>query len=197
MILFYTKNYRKNIWNNICTELGQEEIEKRYPKIDERGRYTTIPLHAPGSTLNGITGQEWRGKLPPEGRHWRTDPKEFDKLDEMGLIEWSSNGNPRIKKYAKDNNGKKVQDIWEYKDPQYPNYPTQKNQKMIEFIIKQSSDKNSIVLDCFAGGGTTMLACENTERRWIGIDQSDISIKTIEANLSLLSNYNIIDLKCD
>ena len=39
---------------------------------------------------------------PPSGRHWRTNPAEFDRLDSLGLIEWSSKGNPRIKKYADD-----------------------------------------------------------------------------------------------
>lgn len=194
IILFYTKNHKNNIWNNVRMSLRQKEIEKRYPKTDKIGRYTTIPLHAPGSTLNGPTGKEWKGMLPPEGRHWRTDPKQFDILDEKGLIEWSPTGNPRIKKYVKDHKGKKVQDIWEYKDPQYPNYPTQKNQKMIEFIIKQSSNEDSIVLDCFAGGGTTMLACENTKRKWIAIDQSKQSIDVIKNNLGSSSGYNYIDL---
>lgn len=194
MILFYVKNYDKNIWNNIRIPLEQDEIEKRYPKIDEYGRYTTIPLHAPGETLNGVTGREWRGMMPPAGRHWRTDPREFDLLDEQGLIEWSANGNPRIKKYLKDHKGKKVQDIWAYKDPQLRRYPTQKNQSMIEFIINQSSNKNSIVLDCFAGGGTTMLACENTLRKWIGIDKSGQAIEIIKNNLPLSSVYEFIDL---
>ncbi len=194
MILFYSKNNKKNIWNNVRMPLNQQEIDKLYPKIDKVGRYTTIPLHAPGTTLNGVTGKEWRGLLPPEGRHWRTDPNKFDIMDSQGLIEWSSTGNPRIKKYLKDHKGKKVQDIWKYKDPQYPNYPTQKNQKMIEFIINQSSSEDSIVLDCFAGGGTTLFACENTNRKWIGIDQSDQSINIIKNNLNPMTNYDYIDL---
>lgn len=194
MILFYTKNSKKNIWNDITIPLENDEIDNRYPKIDAKGRYTTIPLHAPGKTTTGVTGQPWRGLLPPVGRHWRTDPKVFDKLDEQGLIEWSSNGNPRIKKYAQDNKGKKVQDVWKYKDPQNPQYPTQKNISMIEFIVKQSSNINSIVLDCFAGGGTTLFACENTGRKWIGMDQSNIAIKNIVNNLTLLSYYDYFDL---
>ncbi len=194
MILFYVKNKKLNIWNNIRTSLTNRDIEKLYPKSDGRGRYTTIPLHAPGETVNGCTGMDWRGMKPPIGRHWRTSPDEFENLDEKGLIEWSSNGNPRIKKYLKDSKGKKVQDVWEYKDPQYPMYPTQKNQKMIEFIIEQSSNRDSIVLDCFAGGGTTMLASEKKCRKWIGIDQSDLSIEIINKQLSGKADYNFLNL---
>lgn len=184
VILFYAKNAGKNIWNNITESLTEEEIEKRYTKKDANGYYTTIPLHAPGETSNGPTGQPWRGMMPPKGRHWRTDPKEFDKLDMQGLIEWSSTGNPRIKKYAKDHKGKKIQDIWTFKDPQYPIYPTQKNEDMIKRIIEQSSNENSVILDCFAGGGTTLVAAQKLERKWIGIDNSEESIKTIKSRLT-------------
>ena len=183
MILFYAKNAKKNIWNNVTESLTDEELLRRYTKQDDKGYYTTIPLHAPGETKNGVTGKAWRGMLPPAGRHWRTNPEEFDKLDSQGMIEWSENGNPRIKKYAKEHKGKKIQDVWIYKDPQYPNYPTQKNEEMIKQIILQSSNIDSIILDCFAGGGTTLISAEKTGRKWIGIDNSIEAIKVIEKNI--------------
>ncbi len=184
MILFYAKNPKKNIWNEIREPLDYTEIETKFPKIDLDGRrYTTIPLHAPGES-KGVTGQSWRGMMPPEGRHWRTSPAEFERMDSHGLIEWSSTGNPRIKKYADEHKGKKIQDIWEYKDPQYPVYPTQKNQDMIEFIIKQSSNINGYVMDCFAGSGSTLLAAINTGRKFIGMDQSEVAIEIIKKRLA-------------
>ena len=184
MILFYSKNPQKNIWNEIKTALDENELIDKFAKIDADGRrYTTIPLHAPGETENGITGAAWRGMLPPAGRHWRTSPEEFEKMDALGLIEWSKNGNPRIKKYADEHKGKKIQDIWKYKDPQYPKYPTQKNAEMLELIIKQSSRENSIVMDCFAGSGTTLLASAKLGRKFIGIDSSKIAIDIIKNRL--------------
>ena len=115
VIYFYAKNHTKNIWNEIKISVDNEKLAKKFPKIDKDGRrYTTIPLHAPGES-NGITGQPWRGINPPEGRHWRTDPAEFDKLDFLGLIEWSATGNPRIKKFADEYSGKKMQDVWTLK----------------------------------------------------------------------------------
>ena len=183
VILFYAKNSGKNIWNNVTEPLTEDEIHENYSKKDELGYYTTIPLHAPGETKDGPTGKSWRGMLPPKGRHWRTDPREFDRLDALGLIEWSSTGNPRIKKYVKDHRGKKIQDIWKFKDPQYPLYPTQKNVELLKRIIRQSSKDNSIVLDCFAGGGTTLTAAESLNRKWIGIDNSIESIKIIRNTL--------------
>ncbi len=181
VIYFYAKNSTKNIWNEVRVPIGQEEIEKRFSKVDLDGRrYTTIPLHAPGES-NGVTGQPWRGIAPPSGRHWRTNPAEFDRLDSLGQIEWSSTGNPRIKKYADSHKGKKMQDVWLFKDPQSPMYPTEKNIDMLKFIIKQSSNQDSIVLDCFCGSGSTLLAAEELGRKWIGIDSSEVAIKTVKS----------------
>lgn len=185
MILFYSKNPQNNIWNEVKIPLEESELATKFTKIDTDGRrYTTIPLHAPGETTNGITGSAWRGMLPPTGRHWRTSPVEFDRMDKLGLIEWSKTGNPRIKKYADEHKGKKIQDIWKYKDPQNPQYPTQKNLEMLELIIEQSSRENSIIMDCFAGSGTTLLAAAKLGRKFIGIDSSEIAISVIKNRLS-------------
>ena len=107
----------------------------------------------------------------------------------MGLIEWSANGNPRKIIYADEKEGKKVQDIWEFKDPQYPLYPTEKNLDMLKLIVEMSSNKNSIVLDFFCGSGTTLVAAEALGRNWIGIDNSTIAIET--ATKKIFSNTNI------
>lgn len=185
MILFYSKNYQKNIWNDVRVELKENEIKDKFNKIDDQGRrYTTIPLHAPGETENGVTALEWRGMSPPNGRHWRTSPDEFERMDIAGDIEWSKTGNPRIKKYADEHKGKKIQDVWVYKDPQKPSYPTQKNSSMLEMIIEQSSNPDSIVMDCFAGSGTTLLAAAKLGRKFIGIDSSEASLNLIKNNMA-------------
>ncbi len=190
LILFYSKG-KAPIWNNPHEVSDFDDIESRFNKIDKNGRrYTTIPLHAPGETKNGVTGQPWRGILPPKGRHWRTDPKLFDELDAQGLIEWSSNGNPRKIIFADDNTkkGKKIQDVWSFKDTPYPMYPTEKNLDMIRRIIEASSNQDSIVLDCFCGSGTTLIAASQLRRKWIGIDKSMEAIKVTENRLDLMTD---------
>lgn len=193
LILFYTKNYKNNIWNDIKVSLDENEIAERFSKIDENGRrYTTIPLHAPGETKNGPTSKPWRNIPVPKGRHWRTNPEEFEKMDKQGLIEWSSTGNPRIKKYADEHTGKKIQDIWRFKDPQNPKYPTEKNSTMLEQIILQSSNENDYVLDCFAGSGSTLKAAFKNNRKWIGVDNSEVAINVIKSNK--IGNYIFYNL---
>lgn len=199
LILFYTKGANP-IWNDIGIKCSEEDIVKRYNKIDSNGRrYTTVPIHAPGETKNGATSQCFKGLYPPKGRHWRCSVAELEKLDEMGLIEWSENGNPRKINYADEHLTKKQQDIWEYKDPAYPAYPTEKNSEMLEYIVANSSNPNSIVLDCFCGSGTSLLAAKSLGRKWIGIDESDIAIKTTQSKvgdsgLFAIGDYELIVL---
>lgn len=189
LILFYSKT-NQPIWHGAVESFSEDDIKRLFPKIDKTGRrYTTTPLHAPGETQNGQTGRKWKNLLPPKGRHWRYPPDELTRLDEQGLIEWSSTGNPRKIIYAdeKVTHGKKKQDIWEYKDPPNPVYPTEKNLEMIRSIICASSNPGSCVLDCFAGSGATAIAAEREGRRWILIDSSEAAIRTIKERLSAMN----------
>ena len=177
MILFYSKS-QNHIWNDPKIEMTEKDQNRLFKKIDKDGRrYTTVPVHAPGETKNGVTGKPWRGMNPPKGRHWRVDPEKLDELDQQGLIEWSKTGVPRKKIFFDENEGKRVQDIIEFKDSQNPSYPTEKNLDLLKFLINTSSNKDSLVLDCFCGSGTTLKAAEELGRKWIGIDKSKTAIE--------------------
>jgi len=184
LILFYSKTATPT-WNDPRLPFTAEDEERLFKKIDKSGRrYTTIPLHAPGETSNGNTGKEWKGMKPPKGRHWRTDPAILEEWDKQGLIEWSANGVPRKKIFLDEKDGKKMQDIWEFKDPQYPQYPTEKSLDLLKFIVKASSNEGDFVLDCFAGSGTTLVAAQTLNRNWIGIDKSEPAIKVVQKRLN-------------
>ena len=193
MILFYTKSHN-HIWNETLIDMSSEQINRLYNKTYKDGRkYTTNPLHAPGETYNGKSGQAWMGIMPPEGRHWRCSPDILDQLEEDGLIEWSKNGVPRKVIFADDYGKSKLQDIWDFKDTQRPSYPTEKNLEMLKNIIKTSSNEGGFVLDCFCGSGSTLLAAAQLNRKWIGIDSSDKAVtvtrKRFDEIESISSDY--------
>ena len=184
LILFYSKA-ESPIWNDPRVPFSEEDKERLFKKLDKNGRqYTTIPLHAPGETSNGNTSKEWKGMKPPKGRHWRTDPAILEEWDKQGLIEWSTNGVPRKKIFLDERDGKKMQDIWEFKDPQYPQYPTEKSLDLLKFIVEASSNEGDLVFDCFAGSGTTLVAAQSLNRNWIGIDKSEPAIKVVQKRLN-------------
>ncbi|WP_018712911.1 DNA methyltransferase, partial [Campylobacter ureolyticus] len=70
-----------------------------------------------------------------------------------------------------------------FKDPQYPKYPTEKNLEMLELIVKQSSNENSIIMDCFCGSGSFLIAGLKNNRNVIGIDISEQSMKISKQNI--------------
>ncbi|MFN8458157.1 MAG: site-specific DNA-methyltransferase [Anaerolineae bacterium] len=183
-ILFYTKsdNY---VWNRSYEKWTPARADKEYEYIEEETgrRYKKVPLHAPG-VRNGETGKPWRGMAPPPGKHWQFPPKTLDEMDARGEIYWSPNGNPRRKVYLDESNGVPVQDIWlEFKDAHNQNikitgYPTEKNPQLLARIIEASSNPGDLVLDCFAGSGTTLAIASQLQRTWIGIDNSPVAIET-------------------
>jgi len=59
---------------------------------------------------------------------------------------------------------------WGKAKAQHTGYPTEKPVKLLERIILASSNEGNLILDPFCGCGTTILAAQKLNRRWIGID---------------------------
>jgi adenine-specific DNA-methyltransferase len=197
-ILFYTKtnNY---VWNRPVEVLSDESAkEYQYTESGTGRRYMKVPIHAPG-IRNGATGSPWRGMLPPPGKHWQYTPKRLDEMNARGEIFWSKNENPRRKVYLDEHSGVGVQDIWmDFRDAHNQNiritgYPTEKNPDLLRRIIGASSNPGDLVLDCFAGSGTTLAIANEMQRNWIGVDSSPEALKTIlarfENGLSPMGDY--------
>jgi len=187
-ILFYSKG-KDFLWNRPVDQWDNERAAKEYNCVDKNGkRYKKVPVHAPG-VRNGATGCEWLGRLPPPGKHWQYTPDRLTAMDARGEIYWSPTGNPRRKVYFEQSEGIPVQDIWmDVKDAHNQNirvtgYPTEKNYTMMRRIIEASSNPGDMVLDCFAGSGTTLDVADQLERKWIGCDVSLVSICTIVRRL--------------
>ena len=73
-------------------------------------------------------------------------------------------------------------------------FPTQKPEALLERVIKASSDKGSIVLDCFCGSGTTAAVAEKLGRRWIVADLNKGAIQTTIKRLQGVINEKNGDL---
>ncbi len=198
-ILFYTKS-DSYVWHRPLDEWTKERAEKEYPCIDEKTgrRYKKVPVHAPG-TRNGETGKEWKGKLPPHGKHWQFQPQTLDEMDARGEIYWSPSGNPRRKIYLDASDGVPIQDIWlDTRDAYNQNinitgYPTEKNPDILARIITASSNEGDLVLDCFSGSGTTLTVASQLHRQWIGIDNSleaiTTTLKRFETGLEPMGDF--------
>lgn len=67
--------------------------------------------------------------------------------------------------------GKRDPNIFKFARTQNELHPTQKPVELMEYLIEKFSDPGQIILDPFAGSGTTAVAAERTGRRWICIER--------------------------
>ena len=67
-------------------------------------------------------------------------------------------------------------------------YPTEKHEKLIERIVKASSNERDVVADYYLGSGTTAAVCQKLNRKFIGCD---INIESIQTTKFRLEKYNV------
>ena len=166
--------------NNVPDGYSLEKATGRY--------YALSPLHAPGNTDKGDSGQpvKFRGKTykVPANRHWtvpggkragETTAQGWARLDAEGRIHLASDGRfPMFIRYLDEMPGIALDDVWtDIKIPgnkERTGYPTQKPVALAERIIKASCPPDGVVLDCFAGCAYTAVAAEKLGRRWTACD---------------------------
>ena len=161
VILFYSKENKKHIWNKPYFECNKYPINElpTWIKRDEAGRYF---------------------RTAPRGNY--TD-KSIEKLRAEGRIYDTARGNIRIKYFMDvDDTGNNVLEpilcgnVWNIPDMMHTSkkertgFPTQKPLALYERIIQTSSNEGDMVLDPFAGCATTCIAAERLKRQWVGID---------------------------
>ena len=62
-------------------------------------------------------------------------------------------------------------------NPRNVPHPTAKDPKLIEYLVKISTNENDIVFDCFMGSGTTAVGAKRQNRRWFGCDKDPEYVK--------------------
>ncbi|MDO9154878.1 MAG: site-specific DNA-methyltransferase [Paludibacter sp.] len=172
------------------------------PDNDDRGKWKADPFDAPAirenltyPIINPNTGEEY---LPPKGRHWRTEKTKYEALLADNRIVFGKTGKtkPQLKVFLNEKNDfgsvsnswftgeengtathgtKELQKIFE-KDV---NFETPKPYQLIQNILKIATRENDLILDSFAGSGTTAQAVLNlnhetgSKRKFILVEMSD------------------------
>jgi len=157
-------------------------------------KYQTFELTAPHLRF-GETGKPWRGFQPSEmGRCWANPPTVMDEWDRQGLIHWPKKKGawPRRRAPEPFDAQKRmvtVGDVWTDIDrlnqtaKERLGYPTQKPLALLERILASSSNPGDVVLDPFAGCGTTIEAAEKLGRKWIGIDVTHLAVSVLRRRM--------------
>ena len=175
-LLVYSK-CRKEIWRTVRNLLDPGVDGYSNPDNDPNGPWKSIPFSAQGYRKNQVyiikspTGKKLK---PPKGRCWGATEPEFELLKKQNLIYWPKKGNglPRVKQYPKDAKGLVPETLWMasevgstedskknlleiFSDREEINFHAPKPHKLVQRIISIATNKDSIVLDSFAGTGTT------------------------------------------
>lgn len=179
-LLIYGKN-EKYLFNILKTDFDEEYIKKEYKHGNEKKKYATSPLTSRQPT---DPFYEWKGVK----RRWRVSIDTMRDLEKANLLHYTEGNIPRKIRYLEDNEGKIIQDYWDdignYQSAEYSEYPTAKPIELLMRLINTfTNNKNTIVLDCFIGSGTSAAACQRIGRRWIGADINKGAIQTTSKRL--------------
>ena len=180
-ILFYIKD-ADSIFNKQYKKLSDGGLLP-YNKTDMNGnRYRLVSVEM----SDGNSPKKWNieGKVFTTNRNrfiWSQKTldkkrKEHYNKWKTELIEITKNGILRQKRYLVDSKGASVDNIWtdinclQGSSIERLGYPTQKPLKLLDRIIKASSNEGDLVFDPFAGCGTTVESAIINKRHFIGCD---------------------------
>ncbi|HMV13312.1 MAG TPA: site-specific DNA-methyltransferase, partial [Nitrosomonas sp.] len=160
---------------------------------DPRGLWTSGDMSARNSYSAGIypittpSGRVITG--PPKGMYWRVSFEKFTELDKDGRIWWGKKGDnvPRIKRFLSEvMEGIVPQSIWLHEEVGHIQeakkevmavvpgsedvFQTPKPERLIRRILELVTNPNDLVLDSFAGSGTTGAVAHKMGRRWIMVE---------------------------
>ncbi|RUS68103.1 Modification methylase MboII [Saezia sanguinis] len=210
-IITYAKNSSSWIRNLMPRSDKQDKIYKN-PDNDSRGRWRPNNLAARNYYSKGIypikcpSGRIITG--PPKGSYWRISEEKFKELDQDNRIWWGKDGNnvPAPKIFLSEvTQGVVPMSLWQYSEVGHTQeakkellelvdfetsdevFITPKPTRLIQRILQIATDKDSLVLDSFAGSGTTAHAVlkQNAEdggnRRFILVEMDQNIAQNVTA----------------
>lgn len=190
-ILVYAKSPDSWKPNQVPASENQKKAYKN-PDNDPKGDWQSISLSARNYYSKGTYPIKCPGGRvisgPPPGSYWRVSQEKFWELDRAGEIWWGKdrNGMPRRKMYLQEQGEltKAPQTIWPFSEVGHTQdakkellalnpedvFPTPKPESLMRRVIEIATNKGELVLDSFAGSGTTGAVAHKMGRRWIMVE---------------------------
>ena len=195
VILFYTKSKDTNFMTQY-TEYSRDHIAKRYNHKESDGR-----LYTDGDLVGtGLKGGGYRYSWKGITKEWRCPLKTMQKFENENRLYYTRDGLARIKRYLDEVKGLPVSDTWldifpvNSQAAERLNYPTQKPESLLERIILASSNPGDLVMDVFAGSGTTAAVAEKLGRKWIVCDFGKHAIYTMQKRMCEIADSQKLEI---
>lgn len=218
-ITVYSKNPKEfKKYRKLLPPTKAQEKVYRNPNNDPKGRWRPIPMtaqagHATSSQFYEVKSPGGKIHTPPEGRCWAISRATYDDLLQKGRIYFGKNNNsqPNMIRYLSEVEGVAPWTWWTYEEVGHTDeakkeihsilgkkdaFDTPKPVRLIERIIKMSTSTNDIILDSYAGTGTTAHAVlnlnkeDNGNRKFILVEMEDYaSDVTAERIKKVINGY--------
>lgn len=173
-----------NVIKNISDTVIDCDIKYKKGKVFLRNQ-KWVEMHASSEKLDNPARVFFEKKIkPPRKRRWMWNQEPINEMIRKGFIRINSkNGLPELIRTWR-HLGSDWTDIKGYS--QSWDYPTENSEELLDRIIRAGSNGptkenplGDIVLDCYAGSGTTGAVAEKLGRRWIMVDSSKLAIYTM------------------
>lgn len=156
----------------------QEYIAERF-KGDFNGKpYMLAPIERNAKLgMRETLRYEYNGYVPEYG--WMMSRDNLEKMDRTNRLHWNSKGRPNRRVFLEDYKGQPIGNLWTDIKVINPmalerlNFDGQKPEKLIERVITFATEPGDLVLDSFAGSGTTGAVAHKMGRRWIMVELGD------------------------
>lgn len=185
-IIVYGKS-KNTIYNQLYFKYDEEYKRKSNVKICKYNNKEYITSAAHNSQPNNIVRENLRYEWNGHNKQWWILKEKMESLHNDNRLQYNKKGIPRIKRFLDEMNGIPLRDVWDdipsIQINEKLDYSTQKPIALLERIINIYSNKKDIILDPFAGSGTTGIASINLDRKYILIDKNKKGKKIFESRL--------------
>lgn len=164
-------------------EGAQGYVAERFRHVDQDGRrYRASPIVSP--SYSQALMYDYKGHAPP-AKGWACSRETMARWEAEGRLIFPQKPGRRIqrKQYLDEWAGRPVQALWDDIPPVNPQarerlgYPTQKPEALLARILAASSRPGDLVLDPFAGSGTTLAVARRLSRRCVALEQGDAAVR--------------------
>ena len=186
-LLYYAKQDGQHTWNKQHGPLSKLAASKyRFDDEDGRGKYRLSDVGWPKATGGYEYDLGMGEKMPSGGYRMIRETAEQWLAD--GTLVVRPDRVPERKRYLSDSKGVPLGNVWRgdditvlnSQDDERMGYPTQKPVALYKRIIRASSNPGDLVLDPFCGCATTLIAAEQEERQWVGMDLWDEALGVVQ-----------------